>query len=136
MDPETETDAVLNVGVLGGKIAAVTRNPLRGRDTLDAKGLVVAPGFIDLHYHAQDSLNYRVQVLDGTTASFEIETGPADVDRWYRDHEGKALIHFGAGVGHIAVRMRAIGETGKWPVGDAAHRPATEAEINAIATGD
>ena len=42
-----------DVGVLDGRITAVSEGePLAGRDTLDASGLIVAPGFIDVHSHA------------------------------------------------------------------------------------
>jgi len=47
IDPESGLDAVRNVGVRGGKIAAVSATPLSAKSTIDAKGLVVAPGFID-----------------------------------------------------------------------------------------
>ena len=47
IDPETKLDAVRNVGINGGKIAAVTEEAIGGRETIDAKGNVVAPGFID-----------------------------------------------------------------------------------------
>ena len=42
-----------NVGILDGKIAAISQDgPLTGRQTLDATDLIVAPGFIDIHSHA------------------------------------------------------------------------------------
>src|SRR5688500_20217343 len=53
MDPESGLDAVRHVGIRAGKVAAVSAQPLRGRDLVDAEGLVVAPGFIDLHAQAQ-----------------------------------------------------------------------------------
>src|SRR5947207_36701 len=59
MDPESNTDAVRYVGIRGNKIAAISASPLRGRTVIDAKGLVIAPGFIDLHSHGQDDENYR-----------------------------------------------------------------------------
>ncbi|OLC84690.1 MAG: hypothetical protein AUH66_00330 [Acidobacteria bacterium 13_1_40CM_4_57_6] len=58
MDPESGLDAVRNLGIRSGKIAAVSSGPLEGKQTIDAKGLVVAPGFIDLHQHGQDAENY------------------------------------------------------------------------------
>jgi len=53
MDPESGLDAVRSVGIRGGKIAAISTSPLAGKQTIDAKGLVVAPGFIDLHEHGK-----------------------------------------------------------------------------------
>ena len=52
MDPDTGLDAVRNLGIADGRIAAISSKRLTGRRTIDAHGLVVAPGFIDLHSHA------------------------------------------------------------------------------------
>jgi dihydroorotase len=112
MDPESGTDAVRNVGIQGGKIAAITTEAIRGRNTIDAHGLVVAPGFIDLHSHGQDDENYRYKAMDGVTTALELEVGVGDVDRWYGEREGKALINFGASAGHIPARMALMHDTG------------------------
>ena len=41
-----------DVGIAGGRIASIGRiDPARARRTLDADGLVVAPGFVDVHTH-------------------------------------------------------------------------------------
>ena len=53
------------------------------RKTIDAHGLVVAPGFIDLHEHGQEPRNYEFQAHDGVTTSLELELGTADVPGWY-----------------------------------------------------
>ena len=53
LDPAGNLDAVRHIGIRGGKIAAVSAAPLAARNTVDATGLVVAPGFIDLHSHGQ-----------------------------------------------------------------------------------
>jgi len=60
MDPESNLDAVRNVGIKGGKIAKVTKRKISGKQTIDATGHVVAPGFIDLHVHGQDPYVYPV----------------------------------------------------------------------------
>src|SRR5512145_2331064 len=73
MDPESGTDAVRDVGLTGGRIARVSEGPLAGRRVLDAKGLVVAPGFIDLHQHGQNEENDRLKLLDGVTTALELE---------------------------------------------------------------
>lgn len=110
MDPETGLDAVRNVGVSGGTIRTVTTAPIRGARTIDATGLVVAPGFIDLHSHGQDADNYGFKAADGVTSALELEVGTADVDRWYSEREGKSLVHFGVSIGHIHVRMAVMGD--------------------------
>jgi len=130
MDPESGLDAVRNVGITGGKIAAISSETLQGKERIDAKGLVVAPGFIDLHEHGQEPRNYQFQAHDGVTTSLELEVGTSDVDAWYAQREGKSLINFGVSVGHIPVRMKVIGDPGEFlPSDDAAHKPATPEQI-------
>src|SRR6267143_1188006 len=133
MDPESGLDAIRNVGIRGGSIAAVSREPLAGEQTIDAKGLVVAPGFIDLHQHGQDAENYAAKAADGVTTALELEVGVANVDGWYGEREGKTRINYGASVGHIPVRMVVMHDPGGLlPSGDAAHRVATAAELEEI----
>ena len=95
MDPESGLDGVRSVGVRGGKIAAISESLLTGRRVIDASGLVVAPGFIDLHEHGQTDEAYRYQAADGVTTSFELEVGTADIDRWYQEREKGRLVNFG-----------------------------------------
>jgi N-acyl-D-aspartate/D-glutamate deacylase len=133
MDPESGLDATRNVGITGGKIRAISSGALKGKQTIEANGLVVAPGFIDLHQQGQDAENYAVKAVDGVTTALELEVGVADVDRWYAEREGKALINYGASAGHIPVRMVVMRDPGGLlPSGDAAHRGATSAEIQQI----
>jgi N-acyl-D-aspartate/D-glutamate deacylase len=130
IDPESRSDAVQNIGIVAGSIRTITKSKIEGRSTIDARGLVVAPGFIDLHQHGQDDENNRLKAMDGVTTSLELELGTGDVDRWYREREAKALINFGTSVGHIAARMAAMNEPPAFvPTGDAARRAATEQEI-------
>ena len=93
MDPASGLDAVRNIGIRGGKVAAISAAALRARTVLDAKGLVVAPGFIDLHSHGQTPENYRFKAMDGVTTALEMEVGVADVDAWYDAREGRTLIN-------------------------------------------
>jgi N-acyl-D-aspartate/D-glutamate deacylase len=130
IDPESSFDAIRNVGILGGRIQAISEKSLRGRTTILATGLVVAPGFIDLHSHGQDAENYRYKAMDGVTTALELEVGTADVDRWNAEREGKALINYGVSVGHVPVRMGVMHDTGTFlPSGDAAYKAASDSEI-------
>jgi N-acyl-D-aspartate/D-glutamate deacylase len=131
IDPETKTDAVRNLGISNGKIKSISRDRLEGSFTIDARGLVVSPGFIDLHQHGQNEENFRFKVLDGVTSALELEVGTGDVDRWYAERAGKSLINYGVSAGHLAARMAAMKEPVTFlPTGEAARRAATDAEIS------
>lgn len=133
MDPASGLDAVRFVGITGGTIDAISERPLQGRETLDARGMVVAPGFIDLHQHAQDPVAYRVEALDGTTTALELEGGTADVDRWYAERSGTSLINYGVSIGHDEVRRQVMHDPGKSvAVGAAKSRASTAAELQEI----
>ena len=130
MDPESGLDAVRNVGISGHRIAAITTRNIRGKRTIDARGLVVAPGFIDLHSHGQDEENYRYKAMDGVTTALELEIGVGDIDQWYAQRQGKALINYGATVGHVPTRMRLMHDSGTFlPHDAAATTVATPAQI-------
>jgi N-acyl-D-aspartate/D-glutamate deacylase len=116
MDPESGLDATRNVGLKGGKIVIITSDAISGATSIDAKGLVVAPGFIDLHSHgdmasvAKDIENYPRKAADGVTSALELEVGTGEVDQWYADREGKSDVNFGVSIGHIHVRMQVLGD--------------------------
>ena len=112
LDPASNLDAIRYVGIQGGKIAAVSESMLNGRAVIDAKGLVVAPGFIDLHSHGQTPENYRFKARDGVTTALELEVGVSPVREWYAARERKALVNFGATSGHIPARMAVLHDTG------------------------
>jgi N-acyl-D-aspartate/D-glutamate deacylase len=130
IDPDSNLDGVRNLGITGGKIKAITETKLTGRTVIDAHGLVVSPGFIDLHQHGQNDENYRFKAMDGVTTALELEVGTGDVDRWYAERNGKALINYGVSVGHLAARMAAMHDTPEFlPTGEASRRAATDSEI-------
>ena len=131
IDPESRTDAIRNLGISNGAIKAISTGKLSGRTVIDARGLVVSPGFIDLHQHGQDEENYRFKAMDGVTTALELEVGTGDVDAWYAQRERKSLINYGVSAGHLAARMAAMHEPVKFlPTADAARRPATDGEID------
>jgi hypothetical protein len=106
MDPEAGTDRIANVGIRSGRIAAISEQPLSGTRTIDAKGLVVAPGFIDLHSHAQYAFGYDQQARDGVTTSLELEEGVYPIAPFYAMRQGKTRINFGASVGLQSIRVK------------------------------
>lgn len=129
MDPSSGLDGVRNVGIQHGRVAEISSEPLAGRETIDAHGLVVAPGFIDLHEHGQTPEVYRFQSLDGVTTALELEVGTAEVGRWYDDRQAGQIINYGVSVGHIKVRMAVMRDPGTFlPVGPGAYRAASPEE--------
>lgn len=130
IDPESRTDAIRNLGISNGTIKTISTAKLTGRAVIDARGLIVAPGFIDLHQHGQDEENYRFKAMDGVTTALELEVGTGDVDAWYAQRERNSPINYGVSAGHLAARMAAMNEPVTFlPTGDAARRPATDDEI-------
>lgn len=87
MDPETMFDDVANVGIKEGKIITITKSPIEGKETIDAKGHVVAPGFIDTHYHATDLFASKMALRDGVTTGMDLEAGSFNVKDWYAEKE-------------------------------------------------
>lgn len=108
IDPETGFEGVRNVGIRGDRIVAVSSEPLSGARMIDATGLIVAPGFIDLHAHGQSYEANVYQAHDGVTTALELEGGVADVERFLADRAGEALVNYGASVSHGGLRMVAM----------------------------
>ncbi len=130
IDPESKLDAVRSVGITNGRITAISRTPLTGKRTIDARGLVVAPGFIDLHVHGQNDENYRLYAMDGVTTALEMEVGTDDVPQFYDERKGKALINYGVSAGHVKARMRVMKDAGSFlPLDRGGHDVASDAQI-------
>jgi dihydroorotase len=115
LDPETGLDAVRHVGIASGSIAAISEWPLEGRlrsggVLVDATGLLVAPGFIDLHAHGQSNRANEFQARDGVTTALELEGGVGAVGEWIESRQGKALLNYGASVSHGTLRVHAMPE--------------------------
>jgi N-acyl-D-aspartate/D-glutamate deacylase len=137
LDPETGLDAVRNVGIRDGKIVRISSEAMSGRRVVHAGGLVVAPGFIDLHQHGQDLASQRVKALDGVTTALELEIGAPDVAAFLKAKEGHSLIHYGTSASHVAARALVFGaplpaETILPKSGPATDQPATPEQIEAI----
>lgn len=122
MDPATNLDAFRHLGIKDGKIAAISETALTGDKVVDVAGLVVSPGFIDLHAHGQTTSDLQIKAQDGVTMALELEGGVYPVAEWYASMEGTAPIHYGATVGHISARFAAFHpqlKTGQWASGKA-----------------
>ncbi len=131
VDPESKLDAVRSIGIRGGRIETISEQPIAGARVIDAKGLVVAPGFIDLHEHGQNEESYGLMVRDGVTSALELEVGTGDVAKWYADRQQGQIVNYGVSVGHIKARMKVLNDpgTGLLPAGVGGSGAATESQI-------
>ena len=109
IDPETGHDAIADVAIAGGVIAAVGSAAGDATRVIDAAGLVVAPGFVDLHAHGQSLPADRMQAFDGVTTALELELGVLPIARWYDEqaHAGRVL-NYGASTGWVFARIAAM----------------------------
>ena len=110
IDPETKLDAIKNVGISNNRIAEISPQPLKGKEVINVAGLVVAPGFIDMHAHGRTNKEQEFQLHDGLTTALELEWGIEFLGQWYETRKSKALINFGASVCWPFERFRAIGD--------------------------
>lgn len=108
IDPETKLDAIKNVGIVGNRIAQISSEPLKGKEVINVGGLVVAPGFIDLHVHGRSNKEQEYQLHDGITTALELEWGVENLKEWYAIRKSKALINYGASVCWPFERFKAM----------------------------
>ena len=108
IDPETKLDTIKNVGITKARIAQISSEQLKGKQTINVSGLVVAPGFIDLHVHGRTNKEQEYQLHDGLTTALELEWGIENLKEWYATRQSKALINYGASVCWPYERFKAI----------------------------
>jgi N-acyl-D-glutamate deacylase len=109
IDPESNLDAVRHLGIKDGQIAIVSESPLNGQKVVNAKGLIVAPGFIDFHAHGQNIASDRMQAFDGVTTALELESGILPIGEWYANQEkARRVVNYGASAAWTYARVSAL----------------------------
>jgi N-acyl-D-aspartate/D-glutamate deacylase len=132
IDPASGTDHIRNVLIRGDRIVAITEETLVADRVIDAAGLVVAPGFIDiLAGISPDREPQEYKVMDGVTTVISMHGGPVDMDEYYwAFRDAGSLVNYGTTVGHSAVRS-AAGAVDRY----APATPEQIAEMRQIAAG-
>ncbi|MEJ7625151.1 MAG: D-aminoacylase [Pyrinomonadaceae bacterium] len=124
---------VSDVRITGDRIAGIGKlRPSKFDDIIDATGLVLAPGFIDIHNHSESGLlregGAANQVSQGITTVIVGPDGgsPLPLDDYFGKLAGKVAVNVGSFIGHASVRERVMKNDYK--------RRATADEISAMAT--
>ena len=108
INPESRLDAIRSLGIRDGRIAVISETSLNAAKVIDASGLVVSPGFVNLHSHSVAQAGYRLELLDGVTTVLELEAGSFPIARFGQQLGDAPLTHFGASVGHAWIRMQVV----------------------------
>jgi N-acyl-D-aspartate/D-glutamate deacylase len=98
IDPETGYDGVADVGIDGDTVTAIVagaKDPLEGRETVDARGLVVSPGFIDVLSYEPNDYGVWFKVADGVTTNLGMHGVNSRADDFFGRFEGRTPCHFG-----------------------------------------
>lgn len=122
-----------DVRIVGDTIAEVGNlTPRAGERVIDARGLAVAPGFIDTHSHADGGLlempDAETQIRQGITTAIVGQDGGSHVplDRWLAELEKRRVaLNIASFVGHGTIRRKVMG--------DDFQRPATPEEVRKMA---
>ena len=131
IDPESGFFEVANVGVRDGVVVTISSDRLVGERVIDASGLVVSPGFVDLHEHGQSEEAYALMVRDGVTTALELEVGTPDVEGFYSERSGGQIVNYGVSIGHIGVRMHVLGDPGDFlPMGVGGSGTSTQDDLD------
>ncbi|WP_046495770.1 amidohydrolase family protein [Streptomyces odonnellii] len=111
IDPGTGFDGVADVLVSDGVVSAIAAGLAAppGCAVVDVAGLVVGPGFIDLHSHVHSIAGQRLQAMDGVTTALDLEAGLMPVERAYADAAvaGRPL-HYGFSASWGAARAQVL----------------------------
>jgi N-acyl-D-amino-acid deacylase len=112
-----------DVAIRDGRIARVGRlHGATASGVLDAKGLVVAPGFVDIHMHVSTALPERPDarnlIADGVTSIVSGNCGDSKVDlrKWFAGlEESGVALNVGSLIGHNTVRRAVMGSDKRAP---------------------
>lgn len=114
-----------SVRVRRGVIVGIGQiKPAKGEEVIDGNGLILAPGFIDIHNHSESGIRREGsaanQVSQGITSIIVGPDGgsPLNIAEYLNSLEGKIAINVGTFIGHGTVRIQVLGNDNKRPAKD------------------
>ncbi len=109
MDPASGFDGLVDVGIDGDRIAALSAVPLRGRRTIDARNRVVAPGFVDLLSAEPNPFGVWLKLADGVTTNLAMHGVNNYARPFFDRYRDQTPIHYGGAFHHHFIRGFDIG---------------------------
>jgi N-acyl-D-aspartate/D-glutamate deacylase len=108
MDPASGYDGLASVGVDGTRVTSIVAGEgalLNGRTSVDATGLVVAPGFIDILSYSPNGYGEWFKISDGVTTNLGMHGLDDRASIWFVNHpDNSAPVHFGGAYDNATVR--------------------------------
>lgn len=96
IDPMSGFDGVLNIGLNGGVITAITAgSPLPAEVEIDATARVVSPGFVDLLSYEPNPIGVWTKVADGVTTNLAMHGVNNYAPAFFERYAGSSPVHFG-----------------------------------------
>lgn len=106
VDPETETvKAGFNIGIKNSRIAEITDENITGKETINAEGRIVSPGFIDVLSYSPNDIGNKYKIGDGVTTNLAMHGATAHFKSWFDSYSRrKMLVNYGGAVFVGAIR--------------------------------
>ena len=109
IDPASGFDGLVDVGIDGSRVTALLPATLDGRQVIDATGLVVAPGFIDILSYEPNPFGAWLKVADGVTTNLAMHGVSGTAEQFFGQFEGQSPVHFGGAFHHHYMRSYGVG---------------------------
>ena len=111
-----------DIGINGGRIVFIGRAAATAVRVIDARGLVVSPGFVDVHTHIEGDEKHVPTadnfIHDGVTSVVTGNCGMSEVDlaRWFYTLDSIGMsVNVASLVGHNDVRRAVMGDANREP---------------------
>lgn len=113
IDPKNKVYSKLNLGIVDGRIAKISKEKLQGKKEIDVTGLYVTPGFIDTHMHEDPIIDgeIKINIFDkmlrmGVTSCFggNCGIGPIDIKEYLEKIDKGNSVNFGMFLPHKILR--------------------------------
>jgi N-acyl-D-aspartate/D-glutamate deacylase len=112
IDPESGYDRMADVGIDGGTVLEISETTLTGAATIDAAGLIVSPGWIDILSYEPNSYGIWYKIADGVTTNLGLhglQARAADFFATWGSDANRPPTHYGGAFSDYWTRSVALG---------------------------